>query len=375
MNLIRTAYKTKTLYSYGIFISISLLLLLILGHLLIPSIPNDIIKQQAFSLNGKHLKYNDDAIVSSFLKSIKDNNGFLVIGTSESTSIKAGNYYDFLNVDPEVKEHFSVLSGAGRTCGIFIPLMLNHRKEVNSLKIIYMINPVYWRSNLCTFDKGYWNNYNNYKVCRNISLSEKEFEQYYTVVNPYFDILNIGEKIIFTLEYWFRLLRKPFFQDLNYYLNPNKFIENFNYLELNKPGMSFYKDFDRPNLNQIDTSWNISYQYHNRKSLNPISEDVSYRFEELKSFISVTRDLNVDIVYVMGPYNKTFIEKYDLEKLGGYARTVDQIRDILIKENVNFIDATDVAVAKGSFKDQQHHSNYGAYLIYEKIKTHLNETN
>ena len=44
-----------------------------------------------------------------------------------------------------------------------------------------------------------------------------------------------------------------------------------------------------------------------------------------------------------------------------------------MNEEADFIDVTEVGNIPGSFIDNQHHSSYGAYLIYQKIKNHLHE--
>jgi len=375
LKLIKFTYKTKTLSQYGFFLLVAMLVLLLFGWFFIPSIPEGMIDQQPLSLNGKYLKFNDMAIVSGFIESIKKNNGYLVLGTSETTSIKKGNFYDFLNADTSVRARFSVLAGAGRTCGIHIPMLMSHKESVDSLKIIYMINPVYWRSELCRINKGYWVNYNNYAMCKQLDLTDNEHRKYYGVIEPYFQVLNIGEKMIYTIEYWLRRIRSKFFQDLKYYLDPNEYVHKMNFFNPKKSGLGLYENYNRPDLELIDTSWNISYKFHDKKWLNPILEEETYRFDELKSFISITQDLGIDVIYIVGPYNQTFIEKYNPALLEGYSNTVDKIKVLLKNENVKFIDASGIAKMKGSFRDNQHHSSFGAYLIYEKIKSFINENN
>ena len=136
MSLIQSFYKTKSLVNNGVFISVVVVLLIIIGYLF-PNSKPQIFSNQVYNLNGINLKYNDESEVSDFLLSIKKNNGFLVLGTSETGSIHGGNYYDFLNNDPDIKgKKFSVLAGAGRTCGLYIPLFLQHSDELDSLQLI-----------------------------------------------------------------------------------------------------------------------------------------------------------------------------------------------------------------------------------------------
>mgnify|MGYP006107622923 CR=1 FL=1 len=98
MSLIQSFYKTKALVNNGIFIILCALFLLIAGYF-IPDFTGQEFKEQIYTLNGFNTKHNDPANVSDFYLSIKRNNGFLILGTSESTTIKGGNYYDFLNND------------------------------------------------------------------------------------------------------------------------------------------------------------------------------------------------------------------------------------------------------------------------------------
>ncbi|MCD4725274.1 MAG: hypothetical protein K8R63_10585 [Bacteroidales bacterium] len=371
MKLIRYIYKTKTLSEYGLFLFISLIVLLISGNILIPEYPASHIEKQLLNLNGKYFKYNDNPQVSEFIGSVKRNNGYICLGTSETTTRKDGNYYEFLDQDTSLKIRFSVLGGAGRSCGIHIPMLLNHKKEVDSLKIIYLINPVYWRSKLNGFDKGYWIRYNNYAVYRKLKLNNEEYKDILGVVEPYGDVLNPGEKFLFTMEYWLRKIRKPFFQDLRYWLFPDKYEEDLFYQAEEKTGFSSFANFGKIDTAYIDSSWNVSYEFLSRKWLNPISDN-DYRNRELTAFIELCNELDVEVTYVLGPVNTTYIKKYHPPYLDGYLNTVNHIRNILLENNTDFIDATDISDVPGAFVDNQHHSSYGAYLIYLKIKNHIN---
>jgi len=62
-----------------------------------------------------------------------------------------------------------------------------------------------------------------------------------------------------------------------------------------------------------------------------------------------------------------------VSSLKDYERTVAQIKELLEAENAPFVDASDISGLPGTFDDHQHHSSYGAWLIYKKIKSFLNE--
>jgi hypothetical protein len=373
MKIITRIYKTSYLSKNGLFILIALLVLFILGSIFIPPFSENIGNKQLFTLDGENLKYNDHKQVLQFLESIKKNDGYLCLGTSESSLLTTCNYYDFLNNDSSVKNKFSVLYGAGRTCGIHIPMLLNNKEVANSLKLIYFINPVYWREDLCKVQKVYWNRYNNYAMCKSISLSELEHKKYFEEVDAYFKSLNFIEKSTLFTEYWLRKIRKSYFQDLKYVINPATYQSNLTFVSDRQVDLSSFNKFSKIDTEEIDTVWNICYDFKNKNWFNPINEQVDYRYKELISFITLCRDLKIQATYIIGPYNERFIINFDAKSLGGYKRTAQKIKDILVKENSNYIDATDISTLPGVFIDHQHHSSYGGYLIYKKIKSYINE--
>ena len=153
-------YKTSVLAKYGRFIGVSLVVLLVVSKWVIPEFKAESAQKQIYTLKGTHTKYNDPEF-AHFIESIKQNNGYLCLGTSESTELVGGNYYYFLSRDQDLPQ-FSMLSGAGRTCGIYAPLFLHNKALVKGMKLIYIINPVYWRNDLSRVNKPYWKRYSNY---------------------------------------------------------------------------------------------------------------------------------------------------------------------------------------------------------------------
>ena len=373
MQFIKKTYKTSSLSRNGVFILISLLVMFLLGSILIPSVSGDIGDEQLFTLDGENIKYNDNEQVSQFLESIKFNNGYLCLGTSESSILDDGNYYDFLNNDPGLSPRFSILYGAGRTCGIHIPMLLNNKELVSSLKLIYFINPVYWREDLCEVQKVYWNRYTNYGMCKRISLSEQEHEKYFKEVDAYFEKLNPIEKTILSSEYWLRRVRKSYFQDLIYLLNPENLANQLQVIDNDKIDLSSFNTFGKIDAEKIDTVWNIRYDFKNKEWFKPINEGVNYRYKELVSFINLCKDLKIQATYLVGPYNERFITHFDAKSLDAYKKTVLKIKEVLAREKTSFIDASDISNVPGAFIDHQHHSSYGAYLIYKKIKSYIHE--
>lgn len=373
MKLIRDIYKTKSLAEYGRFICYCLLVLLPIGSFIIPNYsPKS--STQLLAINGNHLKYDDKEIVSDYFNSIKSNNGYLCLGTSESTSIKhGGNYYNFLNDDPDLEIKFSVLAGAGRTCGKYVPIFLNHKEDVKDLNLIYYINPVYWREDLCSMNKAYWNRYANYGMINNISISEDERNLYLKGATEYINDLYFIDKFTATVDYSFRGVRTNYFQDLWYHMNPNSYENNNTYIREKKNDLSIYKSFGKIDNELIDTISNEKKEHSTPHSFEPTNNDVKYRYEELISFIKLCENLEVNITYILGPYNERFIKHHAPDKLEGYQITVENIQQILDQHKVKYINATDATPKAGTFSDPMHNSSFGAYLIYLKIKNHVNE--
>ncbi|MBU0489283.1 MAG: hypothetical protein KKA07_04365 [Bacteroidetes bacterium] len=366
-------YRTSNLSKYGLFLFVVLLVFVVAGPLLIPRFHGKISNQQIANINGNHFKYNDEPQVSQFLQSIKSHNGYLVLGTSESGDIASGNYYNFLNNDTDITPRFSVLSGAGRTCGMHIPMFLNHRDESRGLKVIYLINPAYWRANLCVTNKEYLTRYLNYNMCRNMTLSDEERAQFSFPIDAFSERLNIFERLLLSIDYGFRNLRKCYFQDLRYHLNPRLYDNKFNYIPDDKVSLTNYEKFGEINTDEIDTVWNMIYSYTHQGWFRPVNETNENRTSELRAFIAVCKALGIKCTFILGPYNERFINNYSPEALAGYQRLAQNTKELLITEDVDYIDANDISAAPGAFVDHQHHSSYGAYLLYLKIKEHIHE--
>ena len=374
MKILQYIYKTSTLASNGIFLLLLALILMLIGPFLIPVYKAQHFKQQIFTLNGLAIKYDDDPAVSDFIYSIKVNHGYLCMGTSESSDLSGGNYYNFLNVDSSLHSRFSILAGAGRTCGIYIPLLLNHREEVDSLQIIYLINPAYWRTDLCEVNMEYWNRYTSYGMINQLKLSNEDEQKYFLPVNAYLDKLNRLQKISFTMEERLRTLRKYYFQDFKYLLNESEYQKNFTFIPVYKNATLSYHKYGQVDVEAIDTNWNLLKTFHNQTWFKPIDKKSDYRYHELSSFIKLCHDLGIKATFVLGPYNGRFVSKYDTKSLAGYEETCKQIKKLLTDKKADYVDASDFSFTAGAFNDHQHHSSYGAFLIYQKIKTHLNES-
>lgn len=371
MNWIDKIYKTKTMRDYGIILSFMFTFLVIIGPVVIPSFKPES-KQQILSLNGNNLKFDDYFIVKDFFHSIQENNGYLCLGTSETTSIKGGNYYNFLNNDKDLDNRFSALSGAGRTCGMYIPVLLNHKEELAGLNIIYFVNPVYWREDLCRPSVEYWKRYCSYSLASRVEVSEENKENY-KVVEECMDVYNSIEKMMMMSQDVIRNLRAKYAVDLAFLADTMNYYNGLSVVNSTKDDLSKLKGFGKMNLNEIDTVWNIEYAFKNKNWFKPINQSIDYRYRELTSFSRICKNLKINLTCIVGPYNNRFIQNYSASSLGEYENTVKSIKELLSKENVAYIDAADISNVAGAFVDHQHHSSYGAYFIYLKIKDYLNE--
>jgi hypothetical protein len=374
MNALKELYLMRNLYKNGIFILITSISILVIGLIIIPEFKPKPSLKQLFNTKGLVTKYNDKADFEQFITSIKSNDGYLVLGTSESTFLNGKNYFDFLNNDPKIEAKFSVLAGAGRTCGLYIPLLLDHREILDSLKLIYFINPVYWREDLCQINEPYWNRYSNYKVVHDVNLTANERENYYQPVEKFSEKIFWFQKIYQSGEKIIRDLKNKYSRDLYYKIYPKKYQQNLNYIIDYKDNTLINPNLNQPNFSLFDTIFNIKKTFKDKHWFYPINQKIDYRYEELISFINLTKYLKIDALFIIGPYNERFIQQYSPKSLRGYQITTQKLKQIL-GNNTKYIDATSISGIVGAFDDHQHHSEFGAFLIYKKIKDHLYEAN
>lgn len=320
------------------------------------------------TVNGLNLKYSDSQETRYFLKSIIKNDGYLCLGTSESTHLKHGNYQDFLNNDPEISARFSRLTGAGRSCGVHIPWLLHQRDLLDSLKVIYLINPVYWRNGLNKVDLSYCNRYHNPATCQFDREISSSIDQALFPVKAYLEELPLIQNMQMHIEFWLRKMRIAFFNDLRIHLGLKTFGEDFTYISNTKRKLDSYNHFGRVNTAEVDTIWNALHSYPTRTSSQEIDLNSNYRYEELKAFIDFCNQTGIDATFILGPYNQRFMTNSRPESVAPFKETTDQIRAILDSEKMKYVDATDISNTAGAFNDYQHHSSYGAYLIYQKLK-------
>jgi hypothetical protein len=370
--MLRAKYKTKFLAFQGLILTISIVVLAGAVFLIIPVFKGTQPAKQLYSISGEALKYDDAGMVTDFFHSVSSNNGYVCLGTSESGSLQDGNYFDFLNNDAKILTRFSKLSGAGRTCGIYFPVFLNHAADLKGVKVIYLINPVYWGTNLCKPEFDYWTRYVDYSLARNALHDENAPPGVREIIKEYHSTINLPNQILYATMSVIRKFHAKFKIDLNFLTMPSNYTTALNFVPT-KTTSSLYKNSGTIDAASADTLWNVHKDFLPHKRMSNIHPDNDFRYRELEAFIALCKQLDVDITFLICPSNEIFIQRYAPEALGAYQQTGTKIKALLSAHAADVIDATDIGLKPGTFIDNQHISSFGAYLIYQKIKTHLHE--
>ena len=127
-------YRMKNMAFVGI-VALVAVAFWMLASLCIPTFKYSSLDKQLYTIRHQELRDNNTLYTDLFLQSIKDNNGYLVLGTSESGSVSGGNYFDFLNADTTLDVRFSVVAGAGRTACTYFPLICGN-ENIENLKVV-----------------------------------------------------------------------------------------------------------------------------------------------------------------------------------------------------------------------------------------------
>lgn len=361
-------YRTSNMSRIGTLSLVSLIVLWLFS-LVIPTYAPAPPEAQVMGMNGKHFKYGDELFLRYYVQSIKSNDGYLCLGTSESTTLKNGNYYDFLNADEGIQSRFTSLAGAGRTAGIHMTWMDKVRDDLDSLKVFYFINPVYWREDLCRLDREYWTRYCNYTLLESDDSAIADLMDQ-AGARDHREQTTLAERLSYSTENAIREWRTSFSQDLKYMVNPSAFTEALRLstsLEPIVPDLQSLENFE------LDSAYNVEKRYSNHEWFRPISRDTSYRWQELRAFIKFCDKTNIDVSFIIGPYNHHFIEKYQPSALEGYVELNRKLATFLEDEGAEFVDCSGFSGTIGAHKDLQHHSSFGAYLIYDRIARYINE--
>jgi hypothetical protein len=293
------------------------------------------------------------------------------MGTSESGKLTEGNYYDFLNNDPELGPKFSVLAGAGRTCGHYMPLFAANAQIVSGLQIIYLINPVYWGTNLQKPDFDYWTRYVDYGFANSVLKTKQLPLKTKQTIQSYNNTLNPANKALYWIASQLYQLHATFKNDLSHRLFSAMYYKNLMFVNSDHALNPLV--FPVKASPTIDTAWNVEHEFLGAKWMSEINETSTFRYLELSGFIDLTKLLGIKPVFVLCPYNELFIKHYNEPALAGYQSTTKKIKNLLEDAGCTVVDGTTIGSIPGTFIDNQHISSYGAYLVYKRIKTTIHE--
>lgn len=361
-------YRLKNLAFVGVVTLVAVLVCLLVA-VCIPTFHAPKTTGQLYTIRHQDLRDNNPLYTDLLLQSIKRNGGYLVLGTSESNGREKGNYFDFLNADTAIHCGFSVIAGAGRTSCTYFPLIQSN-ENVKGLKVIFFLNPAYGCNKLAASNADYFNRYVSYTAYKQSNKPKNQ-----DVAN----ILKTNKRQIFFMDrvgdfFGFHLdkLRRKYYQDLRFRLDSTQFQENLTWLDsvaIARLPMSC----GRPDSSRYNYQLNVAagFDVHSY-TLYPRPED-PYRSDELRTMIRLCKERGVDVVFVAGPYNHIAFEKVHPSELPKMQQVSQNMLRVLNEEGAEYIDCTDLSAVPGVFEDWQHHSSYGAFLIYQKIKAYVLE--
>ena len=361
-------HKTKSLSRIGVTV-LSALALWIVAACLIPTFRAPESCAQLYTIRHQDLRDNNSLYTDFLLKSIKDNDGYLVLGTSETNELPTGNYFDFLNADTSLHATFSVIGGAGRTACTYFPL-LQSNENVQNLKVIYFVNPAYWCNKLASSNADYFhryvsiteykksNNPKNQDIDRILKANLRNVRWLDRVAEP---MARVSDRI-----------RRKYYQDLVFTLDFTQFYETLIWPDIRNITRKA-QQHNPPDSNRYNYSLNVSRKFDvNSYELRPHPEE-QYRYDELRTMVRLCKERGVDIVFVVGPYNHVAFEKVHPEELAKMQQVPKNIISLLEEEHANYINCSDLSTVPGAFEDWQHPNSYGAYLIYQKIRDYVLE--
>ncbi len=341
----------------------------LLGTLFIPKFRMERVDGQLYDIRHRDLRDNNPLYTDLFLKSIKNNQGYLVLGTSETGYLPNGNYTDFLNADTSLHCGFSVISGAGKTCSCYFPLILSN-DQVRGLKLIYFINPSYWCNKLALSNRDYFHRYVSYTAYRRANQPCRDNVDAILSVN--LKNARITERVGDWVEYYVDRCRRRFYQDLRFNRDTSKFYADLNWLA-SKQKFGPYAHYGTIDSAHYDFHYNVSSSFNINTFRFTVERGAQYRYDELRAMIEICRERGVDVTFVVGPYNAIAFQNAHASEVPLMAEVHDGIIALLKKEGAAYIDAAEISHTPGTFNDWQHHSSYGAYLLYLKIKDYVVE--
>ncbi len=341
---------------------------LIVSLIIIPIIIILINPKQTSMPKGIDIK-NGSRIFYKFLNNVKEENGILVLGTSETgNSLNGNNYYSILTKDEEFNRNVYALGGAGRSANVYFPLIMDNPKAFKNLNLIYYINPTYWRKGLNNFNEAYFNRYLDSNLVNQVKYFILNQGKYKEFLN---DKQIVKSNVNFLIDRKIKDFKSLYSNDLSIFLNntvnKNKLKINIQNL-YNESKLKYFKE-------KINLKFNATEEFLKKNIEFPVVDKKSdFQLQMLNSFIDMCKDYEINCTYYLGPFNEIYCSQKNPDLVPDHKQVLKKIKDLLKNKNVGYIDGTDLSKISGTFSDVQHISEYGAYLTAIQIKKYYEKT-
>ena len=170
-----------------------------------------------------------------------------------------------------------------------------------------------------------------------------------------------------------RKAREPFFTDLRYALNPERYHKEFTQHSVEKAGLEQYNKAMKPDFQLTDSVFNVNHGWEKTGTVHDVYSSEPYRYDELEAFILLCKELEIEATFIVGPANDALLKQKAPEYLKGRQAVNTKVRELLNRHEADYIDCSDIGTIPGTFADEVHNSSYGGWLIYERLKAHILE--
>lgn len=321
------------------------------------------------SVTPELIKENSSTLFR-FLAKLKNDDGVLILGTSETgNDLDSDNYWGFLQTDVNTQIRYEVFGGAGRSAGMYFPAILSNPEAFSNLKILYYVNPTYWRPGLNYHEESYVSRY----------ISSNSIRANYNAL--------LDRNMIPFVDPESKLSQAAVFEtSTDYALN---FVRDLYYHDL--PQLSetvtdpLLRDFTQYSLGQqkvlqngINPIVNATYSFikgYPKFQFPGIAKDKTYRTNELKSFLSLCKEFNIKLTIYVGPYNKIMGASQNLDFSNDYNEVIQMIKNLCVEWETPYISGDIYSDSTFTFNDVQHTSKYGGWLAAKQIKEYYEKTN
>ncbi len=305
-----------------------------------------------------------------YLGQIRENNGFLLLGTSETGELGGANYWHWFNGDSTIQRKMSVLGGAGRCADVYLPLLAESLDRWKGVEVLLFVNPTYWRKGLNSPQQVYIERYLHKGLVETTQLElvkHYDFKGFESILAPQPTVTRWQNAASWVADG----TRSWFYRDFKMALGEYPFVYSSSVNGF-KPLTDTVEI-----LAKIDTNLNVSHAFRDAQKklwFPSIDSSSSYRSDVLSAFIRLSQAAEVDLKVIIGPYNQVLgVQTGQEAKVPLYEELHTELLDTLQKYSVETIDLWSLSYENNSFRDYQHHSQYGAYKIYKSLKKALNE--